>query len=261
MRIGMPTLVKLKKLEGQIKLCKELELDFIELNMNLPQYNTANLMSIDFKSLYKEGIEFTLHLPEDMDLGSFEPYVRNSYVNLVKQVIKIIPENVKKLNMHLHKGVYFTLPEQKVYLYREYKEQFQENLYYSFQEILGPARDKGIDICIENTGDFSKLYVQHALVNVLKEENAFLTWDVGHDASSGFLDTPFIKKHKNKIKHIHLHDAIGKKNHLELFSGNLDINSYIKLAQEKDFDIVIETKTEKALRNSVEKIKRLQKNL
>ncbi len=37
MKIGMPTLVKLKKIEDQIKLCKELQLDFIELNMNLPQ--------------------------------------------------------------------------------------------------------------------------------------------------------------------------------------------------------------------------------
>src|SRR5690554_5908876 len=225
MRLGLPTLVKLKKLEDQIKLCKELKLDFIELNMNLPQFNTENLMKIDFKSHYKEGIDFTIHLPEEMDLGSFEPYVRKSYVNLVKRVINIIPENVNKLNMHLHKGVYFTLPDQKVYLYNEYEEQFKANLYNSFREILSLAKSKGIDICIENTGDFSKTYIQHALVDVLKEENVFLTWDVGHDAASGFLDTAFIKKNKSKIKHIHLHDAREKKNHLELYTGNLNINS------------------------------------
>ncbi|MFW5981484.1 MAG: hypothetical protein ACOCRU_02785 [bacterium] len=72
--------------------------------------------------------------------------------------------------------------------------------------------------------------------------------------TSGLLDNPFITQHKDKIKHIHLHDAIGKKNHLELFTGDLDIISYLKLAQERELDIVIETKTEKALRNSVRKL-------
>ncbi|MFW5981483.1 MAG: sugar phosphate isomerase/epimerase, partial [bacterium] len=129
------------------------ELDFIELNMNLPQYNTENLLKIDFHLFDKEGIDFTIHLPEDMDLAAFEPYVRNTYVNLLKRVIMIMPDNFNKLNMHLHQGVYFTLPEQKVYLYKEYKKQFQENLYNSFQDILIPARERGIDICIENTGD------------------------------------------------------------------------------------------------------------
>lgn len=182
MRLGMPKLVELKKLEDQIRLCKELELDFIELNMNLPQYNTENLMKIEFNSLYKEGIDFTIHLPGEMDLGSFEPYVRNSYVNLVKRVINIMPENVNRLNMHIHRGVYFTLPDQKVYLYREYEDQFKANLFNSFKEILSSAKDKGIDICIENTGGFSKIYIQQALLDVLKEENVFLTWDVGQDA-------------------------------------------------------------------------------
>lgn len=255
MKLGMPTLVELKQLKDQIKLCRELKLDFVELNMNLPQYNTENLMKIDFKSLYKEGIDFTIHLPEEIDLGSFEPQVRNAYVNLVKKVINTVPENVKKLNMHLHRGIYFTLPDQKVYLYREYEEQFQENLYSSFEEFLRLARDKGIDICIENTGDFSKPYIKHVLVELIKEKNIFLTWDVGHDAASGFLDTPFFKKYENKIRHIHLHDAIGKKNHLELFTGELEIDSYLNLAEKKDIDIVIETKTEKALRNSVKKLK------
>lgn len=252
----MPTLVKIKNLKDQIELCKELELDFIELNMNLPQYNTENLKEINFKLLYQEGIEFTIHLPEEIDLGSFESEIRYAYTNLVKKVIDIIPENtIKKLNMHIYKGIYFTLPDKKVYLYKEYEKQFQENLFLSFKEILKQSKEKGIDICIENTGDFSTPYIQHVLMELIKQENIFLTWDVGHDAASGYLDTPFFKKYQNKINHIHLHDAIGKRNHLELFSGEIDINSYLSLAEQKDIDIVIETKTEKALRKSVNKLK------
>lgn len=35
---GMPTLIQCESLEECIALCKELGLDFIEINMNLPQY-------------------------------------------------------------------------------------------------------------------------------------------------------------------------------------------------------------------------------
>ena len=34
---GMPTLIECDSLDETIKLCKELKLDFIEINMNLPQ--------------------------------------------------------------------------------------------------------------------------------------------------------------------------------------------------------------------------------
>ncbi len=38
MKLGMPTLIELNTLEDNAKLCKELGLDFIEINMNLPQF-------------------------------------------------------------------------------------------------------------------------------------------------------------------------------------------------------------------------------
>jgi len=40
---GMPTLIEIKSLEDTISLCKELDLNFIELNMNLPQYQVEEL--------------------------------------------------------------------------------------------------------------------------------------------------------------------------------------------------------------------------
>lgn len=38
LRFGMPTLIELNRLEDTMKLCKKLNLDFFELNMNLPQF-------------------------------------------------------------------------------------------------------------------------------------------------------------------------------------------------------------------------------
>ena len=38
MDFGMPTLIEIKSLEACAALCKELDLRFVELNMNLPEY-------------------------------------------------------------------------------------------------------------------------------------------------------------------------------------------------------------------------------
>ena len=43
LQFGMPTLIELDDLEDAMKLCNELGLSFVELNMNLPQYQTGCL--------------------------------------------------------------------------------------------------------------------------------------------------------------------------------------------------------------------------
>lgn len=46
MQYGMPTLIEINTLEETACLCRELSLDFIELNMNLPQYQVESLEQI-----------------------------------------------------------------------------------------------------------------------------------------------------------------------------------------------------------------------
>ena len=43
MDFGMPALIELPALEDCAKLCRELGLQFVELNMNLPQYQTDRI--------------------------------------------------------------------------------------------------------------------------------------------------------------------------------------------------------------------------
>ena len=73
----MPTLIEFKTLKQNVDLCKELGLDFIELNMNLPICLPENLSHQEIRHITKEyGIEFTVHLPEEIDLSSFHPAIR-----------------------------------------------------------------------------------------------------------------------------------------------------------------------------------------
>lgn len=42
MQFGMPTLIENRTLADNIKLCRALGLNFIELNMNFPEYQIDN---------------------------------------------------------------------------------------------------------------------------------------------------------------------------------------------------------------------------
>lgn len=49
MQFGMPTMIETKSIESYALLCHELGLDFVELNMNIPEYQAERL------DLLKEG--------------------------------------------------------------------------------------------------------------------------------------------------------------------------------------------------------------
>ena len=70
MHFGMPTLVELSTLEENIRLCTQLGLQFVELNMNLPEY--ADLARVDkqrlMRAMREDHVYFTLHMDERMDV-------------------------------------------------------------------------------------------------------------------------------------------------------------------------------------------------
>ena len=54
---------------------------------------------------------------------------------------------------------------------------------------------------------------------------------------------------KNKLYHMHIHDALGKKNHLDLGTGELDLPKYFYLANKHNCRVVLETKTISGLKH------------
>lgn len=55
LQFGMPALIEIENLEDTMKLCRELGLSFVELNMNLPQYQIESLENIAYlKSLQEK---------------------------------------------------------------------------------------------------------------------------------------------------------------------------------------------------------------
>ncbi len=252
MKLGMPTLIELDSIEENIALCSELGLDFVEINMNLPY-----CLHLDSETLRKEiAISFSFHLPEDLDIAHLNPKIRETYLGIIKDKLVFMKEvNSKKLIMHMHKGIHISLPDQKIHLYDKYKSEYLTNILEFANWIEPLLEDAEIVLCIENTGDFHIGYTQEALKILLQKPHIKLTWDTGHDYKNNSTDGEFLKANLDKIRHIHLHDSTREKDHLELYTGELDIAYFKELAGRNDIDIVFETKTGQALRNSIDKWK------
>ena len=99
----MPTLIELPEIDDCAGLCRELGLQFIELNMNLPQYQVNTIDLVKFKEIAeKHKIYYTIHLDENLNVSDFNPFVSEAYRHTVRETIKMARYlDIPVLNMHL----------------------------------------------------------------------------------------------------------------------------------------------------------------
>ena len=85
----MPTLIENKTLEENIALCKDLELNFIELNMNFPEYQADILEdTVRLISLAEDAdIYYTIHLDENLNIADFNRLVTVAYLETVRRTV------------------------------------------------------------------------------------------------------------------------------------------------------------------------------
>ena len=270
LEFGMPTLIENKTLEDNIALCKELGLSFVELNMNFPEYQIDKIEDVNrfYKKADEAGIYYTIHLDENLNVADFNPLVREAYLETMRRTIEVakhfvsLKEKYGKneqpliINMHMHHGIYITLPDKKVQMYErdfdvymEYISQFIK----ACEEWIGEA---DIQIAIENTNGFRE-YEKKAIEKMLQSHCFVLTWDIGHSKATNEIDTPFICVHKEKLRHFHIHDGRENppKDHLALGDGETELTERLNMAKACNARGVLETKTIEALKRSVEWLK------
>lgn len=250
---GMPTLIEQSGIEENIKLCKMLGLDFIELNMNMPDYQ-PNVLEVE-KLTYlmnKHNIFYTIHMPEELDIANFNDKIRKANIEVVSDVIKLSKKlKIPIINMHMNMGIYFTLPTERIYLYEKYQSSYMKKISIFGDLVEELLKGSNIKLSIENTGIYDIAYITKAVDNLMEKESIILTWDIGHDYSSGNKDEIYIKSSINKIRHMHIHDAIGKNDHLPAFSGEIDIIKKLEVGMINNSTCVLETKTIKGLKESI----------
>ena len=248
----MPTLIETNTIEECAALCAESGLSFVEMNMNLPQYQVQTMDASRLAAVSRKyGIGYTIHLDENMNVADFNPDVAAAYRNSVLQTIELAKKlEIPVLNMHMIYGVYFTLPHEKVFLFERYRDDYRNNMLRYRDACEQAIGDSGIRICIENWHGYRPW--QMGVLDEMLESPAFgLTYDVGHNHCIGGADEPHILARRHKLYHMHLHDVRdGTKDHQALGTGELDIRKYLNLAKEQDCTVVVETKTVAGLKES-----------
>lgn len=268
---GMPTLIENKTLEDNIALCNDLGLSFVELNMNFPEYQIDKIEAIDrfYKKADEAGIYYTIHLDENLNVADFNPLVRAAYLETVRRTIEVAKHFVelknkygKKeqpliINMHMHHGIYITLPDKKVQMYERDFDVYMEYISQFVKVCEEWIGESDIQIAIENTNGFRE-YEKKAIESMLQSACFVLTWDIGHSKATKEIDVPFVLKHKDKLSHFHIHDGRENppKDHLALGDGETDLEERLNMAKMCNARCVLETKTVEALKKSVEWLKK-----
>ena len=254
--MGMPTLIEAESLETCAALCRELGLQFIEVNMNLPQFQPDRLDAGYFNAIAEQyGIYYTIHLDENLDACDFNPYVAAAWRRTACETIEAAKKlQIPILNMHLSAGVYFTLPERKAYLYEENRTRYFDSILRFRDECTEAIGGAEMRICIENCSGYRPFQLE--AIDLLLQSPCFgLTFDIGHNHGCGGVDERVILDRADHLHHMHVHDALGKKNHLALGTGEIDIRKYLNLAQKQHCRAVLENKTIAGLKQSVEWIR------
>lgn len=252
MDFGMPFLIETPTIEASAALCRDLGLDFVELNLSFPacsidRLNAAHLMDLQ----QKYGIYFTMHLDEELAPCAFTQSVRSAYVQSAVSAITLARTiGTPSVNLHWPRGVYITLPERVVYMFESYREDYLRCT-REFRDACAQAADGKVRICIENTDGFRPF--QQEAIDLLLEDPAFgLTLDIGHDYTAGRVDDMFYRQRAQYLHHMHAHDSVGKHCHMAFGTGEDDVLAQLKRAQEAHARVVIEVKTIAALTQSVQ---------
>jgi sugar phosphate isomerase/epimerase len=265
MQFGMPTLIENRTLEENIDLCASLGLRFIELNMNFPEYQADRLEDTGrlLRLAEEAGIYYTVHLDENLNIADFNRLVSEAYLETVRRTVeaakKLLPLRDRfgsprplTVNMHMHHGIYITLPDRKVQMYDRDFDTYMRS-FAAFRSLCEEwIGNSEIVIAVENTDGF-RGYEEKAIKFLLESPKFGLTWDIGHSKAVGEKDVPFLTEHRDRLVHFHIHDGTETppKNHLALGDGKIDLTERLRLAQERDARCVLETKTIDALKRSV----------
>ena len=241
-------------------------LQFIELNMNFPEYQTDSLEDTDelICAAEKHGLYYTIHLDENLNIADFNHLVTDAYLETVRRSIAAAGRLLGlrdrygdgnqplTINMHMHHGIFITLPDRKVRMYERNRDVYLASC-RRFRDLCGEwIGDAPVMITVENTDGF--LPFEQEAIDLFLESPCFgLTWDIGHSKATGEKDVPFILAHQDRLVHFHIHDGTEQppRNHLALGDGEIDLQDRLKLAEERGCRCVLETKTIEALTRSV----------
>lgn len=258
MDFGMPFLMETDTVTNSAILCRDLGLQFIEINMNFPQCQLSQLSADSLNSLKeKYQIYFTIHLEENLNVCEFNGKVRQAYLETAHDTIELAKlAAAPVINMHLAKGIYITLPDRREFLFQRYETEYLKYILAYRSMCEAAIGDSDIRIAVENTDGFME-HEKRAIELLLESPCFGLTLDIGHSHAVNDMDIPFYEAHLDRLIHMHAHDAKGRKPHLAFGDGDIDLKARLSMAERAGARVVLETKTVEALTRTVHTIQNM----
>lgn len=147
-------------------------------------------------------LTYNVHLPLDIFLGSSSKNTRDTGINAVKRMVALT-ESIRPTTYTLHLAL-----ESDKSLDKDALQAWQDRCSKSIDAILAEGI-KGEQITIENID-----YPFEWVMPVVDRCGLNICLDTGHLMVKGLDPGAFYKKHQEKIKLIHLHGALGTKDHM-----------------------------------------------
>jgi len=249
-KLGMPTLMEFNTIKENLDVAKELNFDFLELNINMlycfPDKEFRKMM-IGYKEEYNVG--FTMHYYDTVDISSpnlnYQEYLHKDFKELAENLDGIID----RLILHIEPGAFMTILSEKRYVYK-YDKEYVRRTIDTLKEIERILINHGISLMLENVPIHPFM---ENLYKALGENDFTFCWDIGHDVIyQNMLFSNFKEKYNLNISHMHMHNVDNLNDHQELSKGYLKINDYLDFAHKNNVQVVIEVKDYNNLKKSVQ---------
>ncbi len=250
MKLGMPILFEYNSLEENFKLAKELGLDFVELNLNFGYCRGEMELGNVKELLDKYGLEATLHFYDEADFGTYDEVVE-AYTKLLVKYAKLGNGYIKLINFHNNGGPVVTISGTKNYLYQKEYATYLPKLLNNFKKVEQVCSENGAKMVIENVDTAKGAAFLMDNFEAFNNAGFGLNLDTGHDSLMGGDFLKMIEGNNLPLNEMHLHDSDGKKCHLSLGKGTLDLKHLKELAVKNDAYVLVEVKSSEDLRESI----------
>jgi sugar phosphate isomerase/epimerase len=242
-------------------------LDAVELTLDLhaiyPQVFDSRFYQSVAELQQTLGFLCTVHLPFLwIELASLNEQIREASIASLRQAIEVTrPVDVHTYVLHLWG---FTTMQVLSQLQDSVQRELVTGVLMSqasrslaaLCEVIDPA-----DLCVENLED--SLF--ELAVPIVEEHGTSICLDVGHLALQGGSSLGFLDQHRDRIREVHLHDAIvpgtgewqTARDHLALGRGDLDHEAFLDKLAEIGYEgpIILELNSEPDLVQSLQRLK------
>ncbi len=256
-KLGMPQLFEYDDIEANFKLANQLDLDFIEFNLNFNSCRESLENGLIKKLSEQYHIGVTLHFFDEADFGLYEE-ISKAYLSLLEKYVSLGKGFVKQINLHLNPGPVVTISGVKNYVYEKEYDAFAFRLINALKTAKKICDEANVNLVIENTDTLPNQSFVKKIYGDLLSEGFRFCYDIGHDHLCHDMIWELNEKKPLPFNEFHIHDAKDRKTcHLNLKEGILDIAKFKKLAELNNAYVVLEVKQEKDVISSVETFRKL----